>query len=391
MATALRTPHLRANKGSQTVARHSIRHSSRSEKLHTIHGPAADPGGPPAQTGPPALTSFPLAKKSAALSAPRTCPLNCACLQSVEVGMPSLAVLLLQRQSRPSSVVAGCLNCHGWTWPRPSVWGRVYMYLCGGVGDTTQATKTSGAEAPNHQKPKKNYQKKKDFPSRSSHKFPTNDFSIFFHLPTISLIKVNWQGLSHNLPLQSLPTNSHNFPTNQGARFSYTHGERRVRAQLYIGFSHGLPAVQFRKCSAVSDKNLASRTSADTKTNSRSSCVATAVNRATKDSPSALRARFSAAGSFFKVCRAWTRCLADLQVTHLQVKWVLRALLSHHERHEQHLCRGGRLLQTQGLQQKDAKVAAVDVALWVWLLRPQNNGQTDGQQPQLYFSQAELR
>ena len=190
MATALRTPHLRANKGSQTVARHSIRHSSRSEKLHTIHGPAADPGGPPAQTGPPALTSFPLAKKSAALSAPRTCPLNCACLQSVEVGMPSLAVLLLQRQSRPSSVVAGCLNCHGWTWPRPSVWGRVYMYLCGGVGDTTQATKTSGAEAPNHQKPKKNYQKKKISRPGLPTNFPQMIFLYFSIFPQFPLLKL---------------------------------------------------------------------------------------------------------------------------------------------------------------------------------------------------------
>ena len=116
--------------------------------------------------------------------------------------------------------------CTGWRAAglgRGSLSGAVYIYiyrslrLCGGVGDMTQTTtKTSGAEAPNHQKKdKKNNISRPGLPTN----FPQM-ISLFFNLPTISLIKGNWQGLSHNLLPQSLPTISHNFPTIPGTPFS---------------------------------------------------------------------------------------------------------------------------------------------------------------------------
>ena len=77
---------------------------------------------------------------------------------------------------------------------------------------TQTTTKTSGAEAPNHQKKdKKNNISRPGLPTN----FPQM-ISLFFNLPTISVIKGNWQGLSHNLLPQSLPTI---FPQFRALRF----------------------------------------------------------------------------------------------------------------------------------------------------------------------------
>ena len=79
----------------------------------------------------------------------------------------------------------------------------------------TQTTKKGAARKP--QTTNKKTKKKKNNISRPG--LPTNFrqmISLFFNLPTISLIKGNWQGLSHNLLPQSLPTNFPQFSHNSG-------------------------------------------------------------------------------------------------------------------------------------------------------------------------------
>ena len=117
--------------------------------------------------------------------------------------------------------------CTGWRAAglgRGSLSGAVYIYIyieisaalrrCRRHDTNNNKNERRGSPKPPKKRPKNNI-------SRPG--LPTNFprmISLFFNLPTISLIKGNWQGLSHNLLPQSLPTISHNFPTIPGTPFS---------------------------------------------------------------------------------------------------------------------------------------------------------------------------
>ena len=114
----------------------------------------------------------------------------------------------------------------GWTWPRQSVWGRVYIYIYIYIEISAALRRCRRHDTNNNKNERRGSPKppkKRQKTNISRPGLPTNFpqmISLFFNLPTISLIKGNWQGLSHNLLPQSLPTISHNFPTIPGTPFS---------------------------------------------------------------------------------------------------------------------------------------------------------------------------